>query len=45
MTRERLYGWGRTAPSISEVLSPTSEDMVAQELAHATSVIARGLGL
>ena len=44
MTRERLYGWGRTAPSISEVLSPTSEDMVAQELAHATSVIARGLG-
>ena len=44
MTRERLYGWGRTAPSISEVQRPTSEDMVAQELAHATSVIARGLG-
>jgi len=44
MTRERLYGWGRTAPSISEVQSPTSEDMVAQELARANSVIARGLG-
>jgi decaprenylphospho-beta-D-ribofuranose 2-oxidase len=44
MTRERLYGWGRTSPSISEVQSPISEDMVAEELAHATSVIARGLG-
>jgi decaprenylphospho-beta-D-ribofuranose 2-oxidase len=44
MTRERLYGWGRTSPSISEVQSPISEDMVAEELAHATRVIARGLG-
>ncbi|HEY5303737.1 MAG TPA: FAD-binding oxidoreductase [Acidimicrobiales bacterium] len=44
MSRERLSGWGSTAPTISEVQSPSSEELVAQELAGATSVIARGLG-
>jgi len=44
MTRERLVGWGRTSPAMSEVLTPSSEDVVVQELAHATRAIARGLG-
>ena len=44
MTRERLSGWGRTLASISEVQSPTSEDDVVRELAHASGAIARGLG-
>ena len=44
MTRERLFGWGRTSASMCEVLTPTSEDVVAQDLAQATLAIARGLG-
>jgi decaprenylphospho-beta-D-ribofuranose 2-oxidase len=44
VTRERLFGWGRTSPSMCEVLTPTSEAVVAQDLAEATRVIARGLG-
>jgi len=44
MTRQRLYGWGRTAPAYAEVLSALNEDVVAQELASARGVIARGLG-
>ena len=44
MTRERLFGWGRTSPSVCEVLTPTSEDVVAQDLAQSPRAIARGLG-
>jgi len=44
MTRQRLVGWGRTSPSMSDVLSPATEDLVAQDLAQADRVIARGLG-
>jgi decaprenylphospho-beta-D-ribofuranose 2-oxidase len=44
MTRATLYGWGRTTPSIAEVLAPASEVEVAAELARSRGVIARGLG-
>ncbi len=44
MTRQRLFGWGRTSPGMSEVQSPANEDEVAQELARDASTIARGLG-
>jgi decaprenylphospho-beta-D-ribofuranose 2-oxidase len=44
VAREALYGWGRTAPSVAELVTPRSEDEVAAELAGAREVIARGLG-
>ena len=44
MNRQRLSGWGRTAPAMSEVLSPSSEEAVIHDLAQADAVIARGLG-
>lgn len=44
MTRATLYGWGRTTPSVADVLSPASEADVASELAGSRGVIARGLG-
>ena len=44
MSRQRLFGWGRTSPGMSEVQSPTSEDQVAEELSLAPRAIARGLG-
>jgi len=44
MTRATLYCWGRTTPSIAEVLAPASEVEVAAELARSRGVIARGLG-
>ncbi len=44
MTRQRLTGWGRTAPSVAEVLEPTDEAAVAEALARPGGVIARGLG-
>lgn len=43
MARERLSGWGRTAPGASDVVSPTTEAEVADALAHGP-LIARGLG-
>ena len=44
MSRERLTGWGRTAPAFCEVHQPTSEEFVAQAMNQAPAVIARGLG-
>ncbi len=41
--RTRLTGWGRTAGSLAELTTPTSEDEVANALG-APAVIARGLG-
>jgi decaprenylphospho-beta-D-ribofuranose 2-oxidase len=44
--RERLTGWGRTAPSVAEVLRPRTREQVVQAVAEAgpRGVIARGLG-
>ncbi|HVL03173.1 MAG TPA: FAD-binding oxidoreductase, partial [Acidimicrobiales bacterium] len=44
--RQRLTGWGRTAPTVSTVVAPTSGDEVGRALASAPArgVIARGLG-
>ncbi len=44
MARERLTGWGRTSPSVAEVLSPDTEEAVAEALGASRAVIARGLG-
>ena len=44
MTRQRLSGWGRTSPSIADVVTPRDEEEVATLLASSPSVIARGLG-
>ncbi len=44
MTRATLTGWGRTAPSVAEVLTPTSEDQVSELLATRPALVARGLG-
>jgi decaprenylphospho-beta-D-ribofuranose 2-oxidase len=44
MTRERLFGWGRTTPGMSEVQTPATEDIIALELDQARGVIPRGLG-
>ena len=44
MTRERLQGWGRTAAGYSDVQSPATESLVADEISSASGVIARGLG-
>lgn len=42
----RLHGWGRTAPSVAEVLTPRGPEDVAAAIAGAgpRGVIARGLG-
>jgi decaprenylphospho-beta-D-ribofuranose 2-oxidase len=44
--RRALSGWGRTAPTVAEVLSTRDVDLVAEAVAHAgpRGVIARGLG-
>ena len=44
--RERLTGWGRTAPSVAEVLRPRTREQVVRAVAEAgpRGVIARGLG-
>ena len=44
MTRATLYGWGRTTPSIAEVVTPANDADVAAQLAASSEVIARGLG-
>ena len=44
MNRSSLYGWGRTSPSVANVVTPTTEDDVAAHLAASREVIARGLG-
>ena len=44
--RERLCGWGRTAPSVAELLAPRTREQVADAVASAGSrgIVARGLG-
>jgi len=44
--REQLTGWGRTAPSVAEVLRPRTRQEVAEAVAGAGArgVVARGLG-
>jgi decaprenylphospho-beta-D-ribofuranose 2-oxidase len=44
MVRERLTGWGRTAPSVADVVTPTDEEGVVDAVAVSTALIARGLG-
>src|ERR1700756_4891027 len=48
-TRTRLTGWGRTAPSVAQVLSTPDPEVIAKAVARAADggtrgVIARGLG-
>ncbi|MFI5034636.1 MAG: FAD-binding protein [Acidimicrobiales bacterium] len=44
MARERLTGWGRTSPSVAEVVTPEDEDGVVAAVAASGAVVARGLG-
>ena len=44
MTRATLHGWGRTAPSLATLVTPSTEEQVVTELAQASGIIARGLG-
>jgi decaprenylphospho-beta-D-ribofuranose 2-oxidase len=45
-TRELLTGWGRTAPTASDVLHPSADDEVAAAVQSAgrRGIVARGLG-
>ncbi|MBR7825196.1 FAD-binding oxidoreductase [Actinospica sp. MGRD01-02] len=45
-TRERLSGWGRTSPSVAEVLRPRSREEIAEAVTTAgpRGIVARGLG-
>lgn len=48
-TKQRLTGWGRTAPSVADVLSTPDPDVIAKAVAQVADgkhrgVIARGLG-
>jgi decaprenylphospho-beta-D-ribofuranose 2-oxidase len=44
--REQLTGWGRTAPSVAEVLHPRTRQEIAEAVAGAgpRGIVARGLG-
>jgi decaprenylphospho-beta-D-ribofuranose 2-oxidase len=49
LTTKRLTGWGRTAPSVAQVLSTVDVEVIAKAVARAADggtrgVIARGLG-
>ncbi len=44
MTKQQLHGWGRTAPSVADVVSPTTESDVLTHLMTSSQVVARGLG-
>ena len=44
MSKETLYGWGRTSPSVSDVISPATELEIIKDIATAKEFIARGLG-
>ena len=44
MARERLTGWGRTAPSVADVITPVDEEGVLDAMATSGALIARGLG-
>jgi len=45
-SREQLTGWGRTAPTVAQVLRPRTREQVAEAVAGAgpRGIIARGLG-
>jgi decaprenylphospho-beta-D-ribofuranose 2-oxidase len=48
-TAQRLTGWGRTAPTVAQVLSTPDPEVIAKAVAHAADggtrgVIARGMG-
>src|SRR5262245_28646779 len=45
-TTQRLMGWGRTAPSVAQVLSTPAAELIAKAVSQAgeRGVIARGLG-
>ena len=48
-TSRRLTGWGRTAPSVAQVLSTPDHELIAKAVTQAAhdgsrGVIARGLG-
>lgn len=42
--RESLWGWGRTSPSVADVVTPDSEASVLDALQSAVTVVPRGLG-
>jgi decaprenylphospho-beta-D-ribofuranose 2-oxidase len=44
VSRQVLYGWGRTAPSAATVVEPQSAHDVTAHLHTSTAAIARGLG-
>ncbi len=44
MSRQVLYGWGRTASSVAQVVTASDEAAVASILATSPHVVARGLG-
>ena len=46
VTHKRLTGWGRTAPTVAQVLTTPDPDEIAKAVAQAEprGVIARGLG-
>lgn len=44
MSRRTLYGWGRTAPSMADVVTASSEEQVAALFSSSAHVLARGLG-
>ncbi len=44
MTRATLHGWGRTAPSVADLVDAHNDDEVRARLEAATALIARGLG-
>ena len=45
-SREELTGWGRTSPTVAQVLRPRTREQVAEAVAQAgpRGIIARGLG-
>jgi len=44
MTKTLLHGWGRTAPSVADLITPSDAASVRTHLATAPAVLARGLG-
>ena len=42
--RERLSGWGRTSPSVADVVTPGNEAAVVDALQSSSHVVPRGLG-
>jgi decaprenylphospho-beta-D-ribofuranose 2-oxidase len=44
MTKQALTGWGRTAPSVADLVAPATEADVMNLLNEASPILARGLG-